>query len=228
MTEDFHTIPNFPNYEINRLGVVRNKTNGYNLKVRRNGNCRDTTLYKDGRPHDISVEKLLRLVFRKGISTGKTAPIPGFPDYVISCAGVVWSNLSHKKLVQVNGSVSLVNPRTKQRRKFAVNNLLFLVFGKIRSKFLPTPVTLCRKGRQIYFETKTQAARWLAETCYYSAATMADYLGDRRPVICGWQVNYFDDEKLHVPTTKKINTLAKKQRKVHRDALQQQAERSRH
>ena len=64
MDDEFVIIPEFPNYEINRNGVVRNVKNLKELKHSYYHTCWATVrLFKSNHPYERSVRELVLLIF---------------------------------------------------------------------------------------------------------------------------------------------------------------------
>ena len=166
--------------------------------------------------------------------TEEFRPLSNFPLYEISPRGVVRNRENKRPLKKYNNGtvVMLACPNMPKRRtRRTINSLLWENFGTIKSSSRPknSPVILQRNGRRLHFDTKAQAAQFLAEKYFYSINYMERFLAQKKPVIFDWQVTYLaSEDNIHLPAIQKLNTLAKQQRKAHRDALHRQAERSRH
>ena len=190
MIENFLTIPDAPNYEVNSQLVVRNKKTGKILKLNTNGNSKVFRLYsKDGKIISRS-PKTYRLSALG--DKQKFYPVPSTGNkYEISQKGTL-RNAKTKCLLKLRKGSYVVYVDGKHKT-LSKTTLLAEVFGT-PMKNKPVQVTLEKNGRRIFFDSMMDAARFLAPKYFYSVASIATYLQSRREIIFDWHVRYLEGD----------------------------------
>lgn len=230
MTEKFLPIPNFPNYEINSAFVVRNRETKRICKpyVRSNGSTTVVVRRSDGKWSYRSVRSLYSQALAAQ-NSAKFVQLSEFPSYEISAGGVVRNRHTKRPLKKRKGNntVQLFLPGKKKVTYRSINSLLWEAFGIIKGNpSRSLPVALQYSGRRLTFDTQKQAAKFLAEKYFFTIRTMQTRLSRRMPEICGWQVTYLaSNDNVQLSVLKKLNSLAKQQKKVYGADIQPAAER---
>ena len=123
-------IPGFPNYQINRRGMVRKNT-GYVLS--RNGT--GYNLWLDGRRQWVSGRDLRERVFSQEDAAtpavspeSEFTPLPGYPGFEINRAGVVRDAQGNPLFLYSKGEENVPFYRLNGRSR-RVNGLLYEAFG---------------------------------------------------------------------------------------------------
>lgn len=123
-------------------------------------------------------------------------PIPSLNNlYEINSQGVV-RNAKTKHVIQPMVSVK-VNGKCVSR---SVNLFLWEVHGKRRKDaYAKTiPVSVEKNGEKYFFQSYAECARFFKKVEHYELPTTKKYLGQRREIIFGWKIKYFDEPKANV------------------------------
>ena len=152
--EDFRTIKEFPKYEINSDGVVRNKKTRRCLKVHRNYFVR---LVKDKKNCGctVSINTLKWNTFRndkKSKNHPKFETIKEFPNYEINIDGVI-RNRSTGRIMKGKELYGLYKDGKQYGR--SINTLKYDVFG------IQTPITVSTYKRSLTMkESERKKIKW--------------------------------------------------------------------
>lgn len=218
--ETFLTVAEFPKYEINGHLVIRNK------RTKRVVNFRNS---KGGVPLRDSTGKLTYrspvVLYRFALPDGvEWFPIPSLPNYEITKSGNVRHVKTRRPVVFVGCMADFGLGKSHVHGRRSKASLLNEVFGKPQTSVQHhVPCTLQRGSRRLFFDTMTDACRFLIKDNFYSLAYTKQLFARRQPVIFGWNVTYLDqdDDTIQTPTLKKLGGLANHQRRAHRDAIKQ-------
>lgn len=178
MRDDFLTIPDVPNYEINSDLQIRNKKTGRLLKTARfpSGTRCCSIKHPDTKK---SIRRSLKTFRQQALAYASTSVfylIPSNPLYEMNRAGIVRNAATKKVLKQCKTEsgkkfcdlLISTHPKKTHGRRF-INALKLEVFGEGKIFCQKrVPVVLSKNDRRIYFETMTAAARFLAPQLYYS------------------------------------------------------------
>ena len=122
MTEEFKIIPDFPDYEINKLGDVRCiKTN----IVKNYKNKKIICLKKNKKFYERLLKNILRITFfnMEGFKI-----IPGFPKYAVNKEGAI-VNIKNKNYLKRKNNKSQIIKNNKTC-KININKLVNSIFKK--------------------------------------------------------------------------------------------------
>ena len=229
MKNDWLTIPDAPNYEINSDLVCRNKITQKILTPQRIKRAKGSALYYSLNGYGVNIWRTGKSLRRQAAaSQGTFALIPSLGNrYEINKKGVV-RNARTKIILKVD------NTRHHQAyfkdghgRCFArsIADLLWEVHGIIRPrKFKPIPVLIDDGKQKFFFATMTACAKFLAPKLFYKWQTLANYMQHfRKPQIGEWTVTYLvsEDRALadNIPwRSHALASLARRQAKLDKSA----------
>ena len=200
MIENFLTIPDAPNYEINSQLVCRNKKTGRVLKI---------FFSKKGSPYyslrttgkrttfKRSPETLRRLAAASAKST--FVPIPSLGGrYEINITGKV-RNSRTKKIIKskCNGKYYDFQIGGNYIGR-ATADLLWEVHGIIRERrFRPCPCSCENHQGKFFFQNMADCARFLSPKVFLGIRTVKNYLVRRDEAIEGWKITYLAQDFNH-------------------------------
>lgn len=201
--DTFLPIPDFPRYEINSAGVVRNKRTGKILKPKiyelRGRQFWAYCLYNKG--------KFCRGV--KNLWTQATAaaedntfkPIPSFNGkYEINEQGVVRNARTKQTLKSrddKNISYSLYNGKRRTSRCYRVVDLLWETHGIIDKTRIPTNYCYAQNQDKKYlFKSRRQCAMFLTDKVHYHVNTICKFLSKRKTEIGDWIITYLTPQTI--------------------------------
>lgn len=191
LRNDFLTIPDAPNYEINSELICRNKTTGRLLKPQMQAGAKYYRVYlgKDNLIH----RSAKNFYDSARLANAEWVPVPSLDyKYEFTPRGIL-RNRQSKRVIQLCDGVFYI--RNKHITKMiSPTSLLWECFGRIPTTSVKKPVILSKGGSQIYFESIAATARFLAEKTFYSFSRMIDLLSEREKNIHGWNVNYLHEQ----------------------------------
>ena len=215
MKDDFLTIPELPNYEVNSEFIVRNKKNGRIPKVHisKKGTREVALRHPDNVYRRRSVKVLRRLALAAVNDSIEFFPVPSLDNnYEISIGGIL-RNVKTKYRLKLSPSGKYSVPRDGTQTTVSKNMLLLEVFGIFRKgNRLPRPVVITKGDRRIHFDNFRDCARFIAEKHFYAENTIHGHLWRRAENILGWQVTYLDEDQTDYKSS--LNKLAHQQRKA--------------
>ena len=216
--EIFFTIPGFSKYEINGFLVVRNKHTQRVLNNQVSGQF--VALTDDNGRHTLRSPRVLYRNARP--DTEEWRVIPSFPNYEISERGNV-RHVRTKLLKQlINNRYDLGGGKRRVHYTRTKASLLNEVYGvPMTSRQHRRSCTLQRNGRRIFFDTLTDAARFLMKDNFFSLFTFRSWFRQRRPIICGWSVTYLDCDNVQKPTLISLSKQAQRQKRADKDAFKE-------
>ena len=118
-------------------------------------------------------------------------PIPSLNNlYEINPQGAV-RNAKTKHVIQPMVNVK-INGQYNSR---SVNTLLWEVYGTRRKEAYAKeiPVSVEKNGEKYFFQSYSECARFFKKVEHYELPTTKKYLGQRREIIYGWKIKYFDE-----------------------------------
>ena len=203
MKDDWLTIPDAPNYEINSQLICRNKKSGYILKPQKDkhGNPYYSTRTIDKKIYCRSPKLLYRCAKAASVKE-KYIPIPSLNNrYEINSSGSV-RNVRTKQILKKCGEGKCVKVRPTCNGKsitICVADLLWEVHGIIKKrKFRPVPVSCENENGKFFFDNLRDCARFLAPKIYLSWRSIANgYLNKRKGEFHGWKITYLNDDINH-------------------------------
>lgn len=221
MKENFLTIPDAPNYEINSQLVCRNKRTGKVLKLHVVPKRR---IYYSLRPpgwkHTLkrSPKTLRRQTVEVAKPKLKFEPIPSLGGrYEIDTRGVV-RNTATKQVLKRKGHGHCVEVHFGEGKYVmrAVVDLLWEVHGIIKPRrFRPAPCYAENIRGKRFFPHLKACARFLAPKCNRAVRTIYCYLCERRSLIGEWKITYVDQNPAEVDwNMHDLGTLARRQQKL--------------
>lgn len=220
MKNDWLTIPDAPNYEINSELICRNRRTKKLLKIFRDSkNFRYYSLRRKDISYTIKRSpRTLRNQAEAAVKYSSFEPLPSFNGtYEMNQYGIL-RNSKSKQIIKLNHSGKGYNLRTLAGEYTTVSTaaLLWESHGIIRKRrFRPCPCTIERDGQRFSFPHMNACARFLAPMVYFTAGYIAQHLNRRDPVVFGWQVTYHDDYLSDVKwNAAALSALAKRQAKL--------------
>lgn len=216
MKNDFLTIPDFPNYEINSELIVRNKTTGKILKprIRRNANnfCVEFVIMRfNGK------RSCRNLIFCRTCAESVAnkpldwQPIPSLDGkYEIAPNGDARNAKTKRHILKhryKNGRFDYIFRIDGKSLCRSINSLLWEVHGIIPNLPHNTPVSISiSKGNEKYFfHSINKASFFLAPRVFLGIGTIKLYLSRRYVTICDWKISYHEPEdfsKIKTPRRK--------------------------
>ena len=182
----WYKIPGFERYEISGDLQIRNVKTGRIL-----GGAYDwenVTLYKNKKPVRRYRTTWLRLA-KAAVDNSEWVPIMGFSQYEMLESGAVRNRHTKKRLlITGNGCYMLTNNGKQYSRSKA--HLVWLMFGRKASRSrLRTPVTVTKGNRLLYFDSLTEAFKFIARDCnrQYTWAASRHYTHKAKE-IGGWRI----------------------------------------
>ena len=128
MSEEFRVINEFPDYEINREGIVRRISDGFKPKY--NKKKKSIRLFTGVKYLERQTSILVNSIFNTPTDVESLSDI-GYPDYAIDYEGNVWSYRKHKwiepRLIG-RGYLSLSLYNKDGYKQFLVHRLLAIKF----------------------------------------------------------------------------------------------------
>ena len=97
MSEEFKVIKEFPDYEINREGIVRRIRDGFLLKLQNREYLPNNAPYYLFKSKERTIDRLLRDAFGK-VPEGVCLSFIGFPNYIAVKSGDIYSMKTYKFL----------------------------------------------------------------------------------------------------------------------------------
>lgn len=213
--DDWLTIPDAPNYEVNGQCVVRSKKHDRPLKI-----CRGQYHIKDA--HGVQIgRKGDTFRWQAEAAAGKTewASIPSLPNYEIDARGTLRNAKTKRPLKLLHGKYYVFNNGKYTFR--SREQLLYEVWGIEPKRYLIVPVILSKGNSVVYYETSKRAAQFLAEQLHYCFSTMQRRLNRRDAKIGEWSVTYLIgdvDWDMHG-----LNLEAKRQKRAWRSKIESEA-----
>lgn len=197
MREDFLTIPDAPNYEINSELICRNKKTGRLLKK-----C---SLYgqEANFTYSLRVNKVgrrvraitLRNKAEAAVETMEWLPVPSLGYlYELNKRGALRNIKTKLRNKNIGGCYWLTID--KENVVVSKTSLLWEVFGILpKNNRLRRQPCIVSKGNQRYhFDSLTEAAKFLAPKIFYSLSQVKYYFWQRKTYIFGWRINYLEEE----------------------------------
>ena len=190
MRENFLTIPDAPDYEINSDLVVRNKKTGRCLKpIIKDGNAYYRLNLGGGK---FRTAKTFRRQAVNAVGNSIFEPIPSTGGrYEINNAGIVRNAHTKKKLKPHKKSVRFFDGHN-QYFYASINSLLWEVFGRIPKNKAKISCTVENAHGKHFFPNMAAAAKFLSPKIYLTFGTLKTYFYRRVPKIYDWQITYFD------------------------------------
>lgn len=202
MKNDFLTIPDAPNYEINSKLVVRNKRTGYILKAspRIGKNFNTVTVCNNGK----QIKRNVKTFRSQAVTAFKDSklkhddwwqPIPSLNNlYEINPSGVLRNALTkHVLTVQTSshfrGYVVTIDGKSVSR---SVKTLLWEAHG-ITHKLphcVPVATTISKGAERLYFPTFAELARFFVRSLNKKFDSVRRQLQKRPATIYGWNITY--------------------------------------
>ena len=194
MRNDWLSIPDAPNYEINSQLICRNKKTGYILK--KHHDKRKHFYYsvrQSGQKPFCRSPQFLRRIALATATPNSFEPIPSLGGrYEINKKGVV-RNAATKKVLALKGHGKCVEVHYGQRKFImrCVADLLWEVHGIIlQRRFRPQPCTLENAHGKFSFPNLKAAARHIAKEISYSLSYVYKFFLDRKPQFDDWKISY--------------------------------------
>ena len=211
MKNDFLTIPDAPNYEINSELFVRNKKTGHILKSclpKRNKKPTVTIVKDDGK---ILTRTLENLRLSAELEILEWVKVPSLNDlYEFSSKGHL-RRIADKRLIKFsNHGQQYYCYGVQLDGKNIIKTLGSLfwechgIFPKRTYKIIP--VTIRKDGCNRYFPSLKKCAEFLSKFVNYSTVWLRELLRRRKTEIFGWQVEYHEPKDLRKVKTPYMRT----------------------
>lgn len=194
LKDDFLTIPDAPNYEINSQLVVRNKKTGRLLKAAIRKNRRIYWLISGGK----RIGRTGRTFRRQAVAAQHADwfPVPSLGGkYELNYTGTL-RNSSTKKILKIHDSNNFFGfyPIFDGKLKaVSLKSLMWEVFGITpppSSRRVPVPCSAVKNGVRKSFDSLQALARFLAKDQYFSVGAARYHLNKRRSEFGGWIITY--------------------------------------
>lgn len=192
MKDDWLTIPDAPNYEINSQLVCRNKKTKkiLSLYVRPHR----WAYYSLRRPGQCTLKRSPKSLRAQAVVANQVdtfEPIPSLGGkYEVNITGKV-RNANTKRICKPRNHSVIVRHNGKYS-SVAVADYLWEVHGKIIKRKLPCPCSAENNYGKHFFTNMKACARFLAPKLHYCVETIALWLTNRKENICGWKITYLD------------------------------------
>lgn len=200
MKDDWLTIPDAPNYEINSQLICRNKKSGYVVKkqIKSNGAVR-YALYVARNKSVMRSPKTFRAQAVAATVKQTYFPIPSIGGkYEINCKGTVRNAKSKIIISTKDGLIDMrIDGKIIRRR---ISDLLWEVHGVINKKSrssYPIPVAAENQHGKHFFKTLKDCSLFLEAKVHYSWHTLISRLSRRDGTIFGWKITYLDDDPFY-------------------------------
>ena len=203
MKDDFLTIPNAPDYEINSELICRDKKTGHILKPiypKKLHIFLYTVCFSDGRRLQCSAPKLRRLAEAAADVRNicNWQPVPSLNNLYECDKNGRLRNAKTKRLIKPNKwfcyDVGLGEKRA--HKKVSRSSLLWEVFGvPLHKRYTGEKPVIVSKGNQrFWFGSKAEAAEFLSKKILFVASTVRAWLAQCRHDIEGWHINYICED----------------------------------
>ena len=199
MKDDFLTIPDAPNYEINSELICRNKTTGYLLKLSSLIKFGKKSVYRLYQPDKNVIARTpdtLRRQAEAAASNMKWTPVPSLSyRYETNQFGQL-RNIQTKYVLR-RDNCNRYGVRIDGKMFYpSARGLIWEVYGIIPppTSSLARPCVLVKGNQILHFNSQNAAAKFLAEKLFYSKSTIVAALRTRPREISGWTVRYIEDE----------------------------------
>ena len=204
MKNDFLTIPDAPNYEINSELIVRNKITGQILKHYLTAVNRTpiVELHNGKKSFYRSVKNLRRVAELEGLEWVKVPSLNYL--YELSSKGHLRS-AKNKYLLKLyrhpfpRGFVGYQVRINGTCKSVSLSGLLWECHGIFPTKkkiFTPIPVTIQKESEIKYFPTMTEGAKFLSKAEYYSESGIMQLFRCRKAEIGGWKIKYHEPDDM--------------------------------
>lgn len=198
--EDFLTIPDAPEYEINSQLICRNKKTGQQLTLQVISKRRTYySLRPKGQKHTLKRSpKSLRAQAVDAVTDSTFEPIPSLNNrYEINITGIVRNAQTKIRLKPKRNTVEIHTSKDGYFRR-SIADLLWEVHGKIiKRRFRPVPCAVENAHKKFFFPNMVAAAKFLAPKIYLTAGAIEQHLNRRESEIYGWKITYLDDDLNH-------------------------------
>lgn len=196
LKNDFLTIPDAPNYEINSELIVRNKKTGRILTPQKKGQYVSVKLCSSGKFLAGRSTKTLRAQALAALENGnKWLPVPSLGGkYELNSRGIL-RNASSKRTLKIfnrHHFISFRIPVNGKTNYFSLNSLLWEVFG-VTPPLPVQPAVKCsafKDGLYRNFDSLNACARFLAPLCFLSSGAVLYHLWKRKSDVYGWKISY--------------------------------------
>lgn len=197
MKDDFLTIPDAPNYEINSELLVRNKKTGKILKSTIVDRESSVGVYTPKGNQIRRFVTTLRVQAVAGTNLNVWKPVPSLNGkYELHKIGLLRNALNKKKLRLNKSKCYCVTVNGKERR-ISRQNLLYEVYGVLpKNRRSTIAVKVDFNGTQYHFKSIYAAAKYLATKVYYGFDTLRIYLSKRVGEIGDYKITYFSPATL--------------------------------
>ena len=196
MKNDFLTIPDTPNYEINSQLICSNKFSKQTLTLQSRPNKAPYYSLRNKFTTKFTIKRSPKLLRKQAVAAAKPdtfKPIPSTGGkYEISPRGVV-RNSHSKHILKRRGhghcvALRLGNGSYVNR---AIKDLLWEVHGIILTRrFRPQPCSAENQHGKFFFPNMKACARFLAPKLFFAVSTVENHLHRRDKIIGEWSINY--------------------------------------
>ena len=194
---DWLTIPDVPNYEINSALQVRRKSDGKILSThtpqypKKSPIC---SLRKNKKSINRS-PKTLRGQAEAAATNDEWYPVPSLANLYEFNNKNQLRNVKTKKMLPLHAGS--FRPRiNKKAFNLSIVTLRWEIFGELPpyGSSIKKAVIIGKGKTTLYFDSRASAARFIAQSEFYSFSAVNHLMVNRQPEICGWHINYLEDE----------------------------------
>lgn len=195
---DWLTIPDAPNYEINSALQVRNKKTGKLLKPQNHALSREIFYRPFGAEKQLfKTAVMFRRQAEAAVSTQEWYPVPSLDNlYEFNQQNLLRNSLTKRQLTRLKNQNAYCVWRNGHRLTVNIASLRWEIFGELpsRESKILRPIIISKNKTTLYYNNHKSAAKTIAVTSCYAVGTIANLLVARQPEIFGWHINYLEDE----------------------------------
>lgn len=201
---DWLTIPDAPNYEINSALQVRNKKTGHLMKRHNVPECISPCYQvRANNKYVMRIAQSFRQQAEAAVSTQEWYPVPSLNNLYEFNQQNQLRNAATKKLLkkQKGNEGYCVHLRSRNIRvSVSITKLRWEIFGVLPPKKtgIHKPVIISRGRTTRHCASFLDAAKFIANAEFYSVAQIQSLLSKRRTEIYGWRINYLEDEIIEI------------------------------
>ncbi|MBR0288955.1 MAG: hypothetical protein IJQ82_08255 [Selenomonadaceae bacterium] len=221
MKDDFLTIPDAPNYEINSELICRHISSGKIIPLHTHTQGR---LYYTLRDDDGKSITRTSTYFRR-IAVAAVTPDTFEPILSLDYR----YEINHSGTVRNTKTKRIVKPIAKNRKSISfrdsdrncicrnIDELLWEVHGRtFKPTKQPCPCSIQRGAEFFSFPSLRACAIFLADKLFYTVSTVAYWLCKRPPVIADWHITYLNPVSDIKWNSRALNREAHRQSRIER------------
>lgn len=196
LKNDFLTIPDAPDYEINSELILRNKSTGKILKPQVKKGVPYYFVRTDKKPLYRTANSFRRqaVAAANPYDSSRWLPVPSLGGkYELNNRGLLRNSVTKRILTKiVHNRFIGFHIRSDDKKSFVtLKNLMWEVYGVVpQSLNSPVSCSVFKNGVFKKFDSLRDCAVFLAGFIYLSSETIENYLGKRCTEFYGWKIKY--------------------------------------